>query len=153
MMRTSAGRGRRSSAAVVAVAVVVGVVALASPASAARLTAISIKSSHVTEGDTGTVFAVVRVTLSRPKTTTVTVNFETGGKFGETATANRDYVRRQGQTLSFPPGSTYANIVVPVIGDQLVEPDEFFTVHLYQPSGGPTIADDRGKVTIFDDDE
>jgi len=105
----------------------------------------------VTEGD-DPAFVVVRVGLSLPKSSTVTVDFYTG-RLSDTATAYVDYVGTSG-TVTFPPGSTRASIFVPILGDQLTEPKEFFTVTLFHPRGGPVLRyfHHRVHVTIVDDD-
>jgi len=53
--------------------------------------------------------------------------------------------------LTFNPDETSKQIVVPIIGDTTVEPDETFFVNLSNPSGA-TIADGQGLAIIQNDD-
>jgi len=53
--------------------------------------------------------------------------------------------------LTFNPDETSKQIVVPIIGDTTVEPDETFFVNLSNPSGA-TIVDGQGLATIQNDD-
>jgi hypothetical protein len=66
------------------------------------------------EGDTGTTTVQVPVTLSRPATGTVTVNYTTANF---NATAGSDYVTHTG-SVSFAPGETSTTVAVPLIGDR-----------------------------------
>ncbi len=70
-----------------------------------------------------------------------------------TAKAGLDYTARTAQTVTIPAGETSATIDVPIIDDQLVEPDQTFTVRLGTPSpSAVTSADSTGTVTIDDND-
>lgn len=100
----------------------------------------------VPEGDAATRAAVFTVSLSRPSTSTVTVNYATADV---SATAGTDYTAAGG-TLSFAPGTTSATIKVPVTGDLTIENDETFTITLSGASGATT-SDATGTGTIIDD--
>lgn len=97
-----------------------------------------------TGGPTGFHFTV---SLDQPALEEVTV---TATPTAGTATAPTDW---QGVpvAVTFEPGQTEADVVVSVVGDSAVEPDETFTVVL-SDAVGATIADDEGLGTIVDDD-
>jgi ELWxxDGT repeat protein len=76
--------------------------------------------------------AKVAVTLSSPSTRPVTVKYATSDG---TATAGEDYVSVFG-TLGFAPGVTSRVIRVPIWGDRVAEPEEYFTVTLSGAVGG-----------------
>ena len=111
--------------------------------------AVSVNDVVVTEGNSGLTDAVFTVSLSAPSAQTVRVAFSTANS---TAVFNEDYQRRTGGIFNIPPGSTSGTITVRVIGDTNVEPDETFTLNLFEPLNG-TIADAQGVGTILDDDE
>lgn len=108
---------------------------------------LSITDATVTEGNTGSVSAVLTVTLSTASGRTVTVDHATAAN---SAAAPGDYTTTSG-TLSFAAGVTSQTITVPVLGDTLDEPTETFFVNLSNPAGA-TLADSQGTVTITDDD-
>lgn len=89
--------------------------------------------------------AVLTAALSSVSSNTVQVNYKT---VNGTAVQPKDYKKTTG-TLTFAPGVISANITVPVINDNNVEPNEYFDVEL---SGAinATIADGLGRVTIVD---
>jgi hypothetical protein len=87
------------------------------------------------------------VTLAQAVPAEVKVNFATANG---TAVAGQDYNATSG-TVTFPAGSTSADVVVQVRGDTIDEPDETFFVNLSNPIGG-TIVDGQGKGTILDDE-
>ena len=113
---------------------------------------LSIDDVSVTEGDHGVTRARFTVTLQGPHGHDVTVRFRTeAGDPPDGATAGLDYVTNEG-TLTFGPEMTTQTIVVDVIGDRLVEPDEIFTVRLSDPSPNATIERAVGTGTILNDD-
>ena len=75
------------------------------------------------------------VTLSAPAKQTVTVTWHTEDR---TATAGLDYLAKRG-TVRFQPGETQRAIAVTVLGDDVVEPTEWFVVRLDRADGA-TIA-------------
>jgi hypothetical protein len=108
---------------------------------------LSINDATVSEGNTGTVFAVFTVTLSAASGQQVAVNYATANA---TATAPADYAAAGG-TLTFAAGETTKTISVSVNGDGADEPNETFNLNL----GGAvnaTISDNQGIATIVDDD-
>ena len=88
------------------------------------------------------------VTLSNAFNQAVTVQFSTADG---TAEAGSDYTATNG-TLTIDPGSTTGTIAVPVLDDELDEPDETFAVTLTNAING-TISDADGEATITDNDE
>ena len=103
----------------------------------------------VIEGNEGTdASAMFTVTLSSSGQDTVTVNFST---MDGTAMAGLDYVAKSGQ-LTFAPGATTQTVTVFVIGDQIDESDETFTVMLTSATNATLGATARGVGTITDDD-
>ena len=109
--------------------------------------ALSVGDASRTEGDAGEANASFPVTLSEPSGDTVTVAYATSD---QTATAGLDYTAVSG-TLTFPPGTTSQEVLVPVLGDTLDEPDETFLVTLSGPSHA-VLGDGQGQGTILDDD-
>jgi probable HAF family extracellular repeat protein len=113
----------------------------------ASLPSLTIGSTSLTEGNSGTVNAVFTVTLSSQMNAPVTVNYATADG---TAAAGSDYQATSG-TLTFAPGETTRTISVPVIGDRLAEPNETFSVNLSGATNA-TIANGQGVGTILDDE-
>jgi hypothetical protein len=108
---------------------------------------VSVSDAAVTEGDAGTLDAAFTLSLSAATTQVVMVSYATGDL---TASAGSDYQATAG-TLSFAPGASTGTVLVQVLGDTSVEPDETFRVTLSSPSGA-TIADAEAVGTIADDD-
>ncbi len=108
---------------------------------------IRINDVVVNEGNAGTTPATFKVTLEQAVATEVKVNYATANG---TALAGQDYNATNG-TVTFPAGTTSADVVVQVIGDTTDEPDETFFVNLTNPVGG-TIVDPQGRGTIIDDE-
>ncbi len=100
------------------------------------------------EGDAGTTEVGLTVTLSPASPQTVTVNYATTNG---TAAPGSDYLSRTG-TLTFAPGETLKTIMVPVMGDELDEDNETFSLHLSGPTNASVITN-LGVTTILDDDE
>jgi hypothetical protein len=107
----------------------------------------TIDDAAVTEGSAGTTPATFIVRLSVATTVPVTVGYATANG---TATAPADYATASG-ALTFAPGATAQNVVVSVVGDAAVEPDETFLLNLSGASGA-TIADAQATGSIADDD-
>src|SRR5207247_201606 len=62
-----------------------------------------------------------------------------------------DYVLASG-TLTFDPGDIAKTVNVTVVGDDVPEPDETFTVDLSNVTGTANLLDDSGVGTITNDD-
>ncbi|HYH50721.1 MAG TPA: Calx-beta domain-containing protein [Acidimicrobiia bacterium] len=142
------GRRRRRALTVVALAAaLIPGARLDAPAGAAT-SVLSIDDVRVSEGDSGTRTATFTVTLSPAASERVTVDaFTANGA----AVGGQDY-RLVSQTITFAPGQTEASVVVPVLGDELGESDEDFTVQLTEASEDVVIADESGEAIIVDDD-
>jgi hypothetical protein len=108
---------------------------------------LAVSGASAAEGNSGTTPLSFSVTLSRAATRPVSVKYATADK---SAIAGSDYTATLG-TLTFAPGETTKAIVVSVIGDTMVEPDETFTVTLSDPVGA-TIATGTATGTISNDD-
>jgi probable HAF family extracellular repeat protein len=111
-------------------------------------TAISMSEASVVEGNAGTTDAVFTISLSVPANQEVTVDYRTA-EFG--ATAGDDYVSTSG-TLHFAPGQTSQTVRVPVIGDLISEPDEYFYLSLSNPCVYAVIDQGYGLGTIVNDE-
>jgi Calx-beta domain len=85
------------------------------------------QSVKVAEGTSQSPFAVFRVTPDRqPGKLEARIDYKT---IDGTAKAGEDYQATSG-TLVIPPFATYAEVRVPLIGDDVVEPDETFTLNI-----------------------
>ena len=106
-----------------------------------------IEGATVTEGEPG---ATLAISLDRAATGDVTVSYATSDG---TATAPADYTATAG-TATIAAGATSVTIEVPILDDDIDEPDDMFTVTLSNASGGATISPTAGSatVTIVDDD-
>ena len=111
------------------------------------LPVLAIADASVTEGNTGTVNAVLTVTLSAASVQTVTVNYATAD--GSAAAAS-DYAAQTG-TLTFLPGVTSQTITLAVNGDTVTELAETVNVNL-SSAANATIGDPLGVLTINNDD-
>jgi chitinase len=107
----------------------------------------SIGDITILEGNTGTLNALVPVTLTGAHGNNVTVEYRTTAG---TATAGSDYSAVSGK-LTFNKNQTSKSIVVPILGDRLIEANEKFSVQLSN-SKGASIADGLGVVTIVDNE-
>ena len=87
------------------------------------------------------------VTLDRPSSGTVTVNYATVAGTAGTA----DYTPVSG-TLAFAPGETAKTVSVPITNDTLAEGDERFDLVLSSPVGA-TLPNPRGTATIAANDQ
>ncbi|HEX9891457.1 MAG TPA: trypsin-like serine protease [Actinomycetota bacterium] len=107
---------------------------------------LSIADASAAEGDADGALAL---TVRRAGVTaqTVRVSFRTAGG---TATPKVDYWPLSG-TLTFEPDDTTQTILVPILGDDLVEGDETFGVELFDPVEA-AISVGAATATIADDD-
>lgn len=83
--------------------------------------------SSVDEGDAGTTDASFALSLSAPSPQAVVLAYQTSDG---TAISGSDYQPRSG-TVTFPAGSTAQVVTVPVVGDTLDEPNEWFHLGLF----------------------
>ncbi|HEX8171501.1 MAG TPA: Ig-like domain repeat protein [Thermoanaerobaculia bacterium] len=108
---------------------------------------LSVRDLTVSEGDSGTKSAAVRVELSAPASESVTVTYTT--RDGSAAHGS-DFDAASG-TLTFAPGQTNAQIAVTIRGDAIIEGDETFSIDLSAPAGA-ALRRASGTVTILNDD-
>ncbi|MBN1261635.1 MAG: right-handed parallel beta-helix repeat-containing protein [Anaerolineae bacterium] len=121
---------------------------IASIADGSPQPALLINDQTATEGDVGNGGqAVFVVTLNTASGKTVTVDYTT---VNGAALAGEDFAPAQGQ-LVFEPGVASRTIVVNLIGDDLREGNETFSVQLSNPSNA-ALGDATGQGTITDDD-
>lgn len=142
-LRASPGRSRRKSHSLVANR-------LALESLEDRLTPaafLTMTDAVLVEGHDGMTNAVVRVNLTEPHGNSVTVNFNT---VDGSATADSDFNAVSGK-LTFTKNEMSKNILIPVRGDHLYEPDEWLSVRLSNAKGAK-IADGTANVTINDDE-
>lgn len=104
---------------------------------------VSISDASIAEPAAGTANATLTVSLDKPATAAVSVNYATANG---TATAGADYAASTG-TVSFAVGETSKTITVPVLADAVAEATESFLVNLSNASGA-AIGDGQGQVSI-----
>ncbi len=103
---------------------------------------------EVTEGNEGATNAEFQVQLGQASGRTTSVLYTTQDG---TAIAGEDYIAASG-TLTFLAGTTNQIISIPILGDELDEPNESFSVILRDPTN--SILQPRTvRVEIIDDDE
>ena len=107
--------------------------------------ALSINDAEVSEGDGEILFAVTMD--DGPSSRTVRVEWVTADG---TAKVGEDYTGQIGE-LVFAPGEIRQEANVPVLDDGVIEPDETFTVALFNPWGATLVRDEATGV-IKDDD-
>ncbi len=108
-------------------------------------------AKEVMEGDdpstaTNMTFAV---TLSAASGRDVSVDYTLGG----TATAGSDYTDPETKTITIAAGDEAGSISIPVLGDELDEPNETVTVALASPTNATLGSSSTASGTITDDDE
>ncbi|MFM6632778.1 MAG: Calx-beta domain-containing protein, partial [Microcystis panniformis] len=106
---------------------------------------LSINDITVVEGQNSS--AILTVTVNNPNAQPITVNYTTAPI---DATANVDYTSQTG-TLTIAPNASTATISIPILNDNLNEPDEAFTVTLSNPVNATINPDEAiGQVIITD---
>ena len=110
---------------------------------------LSISSPSVTEGASGAVPLMFRVTLSTGSGKRVTVGY--ADALTGTATSGTDYTALTAGTLTFAVGTTSRSVTVSVTGDTRDESAETVVVSLSSPANA-TISAGSGTGTITDDD-
>ncbi|MFO7682633.1 MAG: Calx-beta domain-containing protein [Chloroflexota bacterium] len=109
--------------------------------------ALFIYDASVVEGDSGTSPMTFVVELVKQGMGTIAVQYTT---LAGTAVPGEDYTVTNG-TLTFAPGETLKTISVPIIGDDVSEANETFTVRLQAPTGGAVLARSVANGLILDD--
>jgi len=107
--------------------------------------AVTVADIAVVEPNTNNVAAAFTVRLTETNAAPVTLSF---AAVGESAGLNADFLAASGE-LTFPPGVSTQTVLVPIVGDLLVEPDETFLLTL---SGSPLIARSTARGEIIDTD-
>lgn len=115
---------------------------------------LTISNGSVVEGNDGTRNMVFQVELAETEVglqtaigTTVRVSYNT---VNGSALAGIDYTATSG-LLTFPPGTTTRQILVPILGDTVAEGDETFQIRLTNPVGA-SFSGPPATGTIIDDD-
>ncbi|MEX0338001.1 MAG: Calx-beta domain-containing protein [Arenibacterium sp.] len=111
--------------------------------------ALFVSDPRLVEGDAGTKQAVFEITLSRPATQDITLNYMTADG---TATAGEDYTAKSG-SITFKAGQTVTSVEVDVLGDTDIEAIESFSL-VITPNGliQNDTADSTGIARIIDED-
>ena len=112
------------------------------------LPALSIADVAMTEGQAGTTQANFTLSLSHVSATAVTVDVAT---VPGTAAPGGDFTAKATAGFTIPAGQASANFQVPVHGDNQVEGNEGFSVHLSNAANA-TIADGQALGRINNDD-
>ncbi len=104
---------------------------------------ITISNATVTEGDAGTVNATFDITMSNPSDANVVFGFS--AQDGTATFVNQDY-QATGSTHTLTPGQTMKQVMVPVVGDCAIEPNETFFMRLasLNPTGRNVIFSGSG---------
>lgn len=112
-------------------------------------TNVSVGDVSIVEGDHGKNTAKVWVTLSRPATSTQTVqiSFSNG-----TATGKSDYKPLATKTVSFSAGQWQKAVALTTLTDMVTESDETINITLSAPSAGLSLGRTNGTITILNDD-
>ena len=106
-----------------------------------------ISGGTVVEGHSGSKTVAVTISLTGPALNAVTVSWATGGG---TAMAGIDYISASG-FLTFLPGEATKTVLVTVLGDGVIEPNETFGVALANAQGA-AVQTGTATVTITNDD-
>jgi Ca2+-binding RTX toxin-like protein len=110
--------------------------------------AVVVGAPVVVEGDAGTQLVRFEVKLSRPLSSSTTVQYTT---LDGSATAGSDYVAKSG-SLTFAAGETSAFVDVVIKGDTAREASESFSLKITPPTAAPAIQSTLGTATILNDD-
>lgn len=92
---------------------------------------VSIGDARMNEGQSGSRMLTFVVSLSRPATEPVSVRFRT---MSGTASTGSDFTAATGE-LRFTRGTVSLQVQIAIVGDRLVEPDESFSLQLFEPRG------------------
>lgn len=111
------------------------------------LPSVKVNRVNQVEGNTGDTLANFVVYLNYTSPQAITVDFTTANG---TAKAGSDYKATSG-TVTFSPGQNFITVGVPVIGDNLYEANENFTLDLSNPTKA-TIGTTSGSCNILNDD-
>jgi fibro-slime domain-containing protein/uncharacterized repeat protein (TIGR01451 family) len=114
-----------------------------------RVPVVTVGDMATYEGDSGQHDGVFQLLLACPYDQPVTADYTTADG---TAAAGADYLTRSGEA-TFAPGTTSTPVPVPVLGDELYEGHERFTLRASNVEGGDAVLlDPTGEGLILDDD-
>ena len=116
---------------------------------------LSIDSASLDEGAlVGQMTFTVMATPPVPADSLITVNWSTSIAQDDNATAGSDFTDVSNQEVEIKAGEATATFTVAILGDDIPEPNETFTVTLSSPSAGVKISTEKGsaKGTITNDD-
>ncbi|BCM88343.1 levanase [Abditibacteriota bacterium] len=108
---------------------------------------VSVRSTSLTEGNSGTKNLIFTVVLSARSGKEVKVNYAT---VNGTALAGSDYISKSG-TLLFAPGELSETVAVPIIGDLISEPNETLSLKLTNAQNA-LVSPTQGIGTLVNDD-
>lgn len=117
------------------------------PGPSETLPTLAIIDGSWVEGNENTSFAI-QVRLSEASTKEVSVSYSSVDGI---AKAGEDFVKIDNELLIFAAGETTKDIMVSLLGDDIREEDETFSIALSNPVNGQ-IARGEATVTIFNDD-
>lgn len=109
---------------------------------------ISINDVTLFEGNSGNTNFEFMVTLDKKSTREITVNYSI---VNGSAKAGEDYVIPASLSIVIPAGETQKKFAIPVVGDDIKEGDDAFTVQLQNPVNG-SLLKLVGSGTIRNDD-
>ena len=107
----------------------------------------SLVVSDVTVDEAANV-ARIRLRLSEPTSNVSRVSWST---FRGNAISGKDYISRSGRA-TFQPGGTSCTVEVPIVDDDIDEPDQFFRLRFHNPVNLLLDENLRPKVVITDND-
>lgn len=110
---------------------------------------IGVAGSTVTEGDSGSSSLVFAVTMDKPASGDVSVNYKTND--GTATAADNDYLPVD-DVLTIVTGLTTAEVAITVWGDLNAENNESFTLALSNPTSNVAIGQSSATGTILDDE-
>ncbi len=94
---------------------------------------ISINDVTLFEGNSGNTDFEFLVTLDKKSTKEITVNYSI---VSGSAKAGEDYVAPASQSVTIAAGETQKKLIISVVGDDIKEGDDAFTVQLQNPVNG-----------------
>src|SRR5688500_7795471 len=93
---------------------------------------LSVLPASAPEGDAGTTSLIFTLTLDQAETVPVSVDFMTSDGTATSEGAAADFQAVSGM-VTFDPGETSKNVIVPIIGDTVPEGPETLTLNLSNP--------------------
>ncbi|WP_206244917.1 Calx-beta domain-containing protein [Novosphingobium terrae] len=112
--------------------------------------AISIADASIVEGNSGIQSMEFVLTRDSGSTGAITVDYSLA--LGTASAADLDPNQAYSGTITFAAGQTTATLLVGIVGDTTIEPNETFTVNLSNATGGAVITDAQAVGTIVDND-